>query len=571
MIGLSCKQREIAELDLGPLCVTACAGSGKTRTAVHRLREMRRLLNDPHGIVALLSFSNVAVDTFRKNYFALPDIRSGAMRSTGVEIDTVDGFITGNVLRPHAHRTMGAARTAFLVQGSEPFLSNYAVYVDKKPLPIKTLSAHYEQNAFTYKASFGKGAKVVEPAEAEKKIAMLGKTGAYTHSLGRYWTIKTLQQQTFVLRAIARRYPHILIDEAQDIGREHQAILEMLMMEGVTLSLIGDANQGIYKFAGADGTFLEGFNSASSVVSKSLTVNYRSAPDIVTVANKLTGRTDAAHRPKSALLSGAYCLPYKDDEKEVLLATFNALLLQAGITHDRAVILFRGAELLAEWRGAAEGQGQGTVRAFAEACLERDKHRDLHRAFKHVCDGVVALLDDDHSDLTSLMSLNSAPPEVRRAKRLIWSFMRDADNGLPSCTLAASTAWHPALKTRVTQLLAQLENDCGLKPAATVGNRLAKTKLTTSPLSDAIAAGSPAHCKTTTVHQVKGESIPGVMYLASKTNVDALLKGTGEEVGRIGYVALTRACDLFVLAVPEKDLATLEAKLIAKGFSKAPV
>lgn len=115
MSEISSKQKDIVELPLEPICVTACAGSGKTRTAVHRLAEMRRKLDDRHGIIALLSFSNVAVDTFRKDYFALADIRAGGLRSTGVEIDTVDGFITGNILRPHAHRTMGASRTAYLV------------------------------------------------------------------------------------------------------------------------------------------------------------------------------------------------------------------------------------------------------------------------------------------------------------------------------------------------------------------------------------------------------------------------------------------------------------------------
>jgi hypothetical protein len=77
MAGLSCKQKEILELPLVPICVTACAGSGKTRTAVHRLEAMRRLLDDRHGMIALLSFSNVAVDTFRKDYFAPAGVRTG--------------------------------------------------------------------------------------------------------------------------------------------------------------------------------------------------------------------------------------------------------------------------------------------------------------------------------------------------------------------------------------------------------------------------------------------------------------------------------------------------------------
>src|SRR5258708_7194937 len=115
MIVLSLQQREVVDLPLGPVCVVACAGSGKTTTATHRLSSMRRLLDDRHGIVALLSFSNVAVDTFRRDYYDLTGARSASLRRSAVEIDTVDGFLTTNVIRPHSHRTMGSPRTPFLV------------------------------------------------------------------------------------------------------------------------------------------------------------------------------------------------------------------------------------------------------------------------------------------------------------------------------------------------------------------------------------------------------------------------------------------------------------------------
>jgi superfamily I DNA/RNA helicase len=113
MTSLSSEQQAIVELPLEPLCVTACAGSGKTRTATHRLWQMRKLLEDRHGIVALLSFSNVAVDTFRQDYYLLGRTRASSSRSSAVEIDTVDGFLTTNVIGPHAHRAMGRRERFF--------------------------------------------------------------------------------------------------------------------------------------------------------------------------------------------------------------------------------------------------------------------------------------------------------------------------------------------------------------------------------------------------------------------------------------------------------------------------
>ncbi|MET1084933.1 MAG: UvrD-helicase domain-containing protein, partial [Burkholderiales bacterium] len=115
---LSQEQAGIVSLPLGPLAVSACAGSGKTRTAVHRLAAMRQLY-DGRGTVALLSFSNVAVDTFSKEYAALVRDMPVIGRSATVEIDTMDGFITNNVLRPHGHRVMKCPRAPFLVDGAE--------------------------------------------------------------------------------------------------------------------------------------------------------------------------------------------------------------------------------------------------------------------------------------------------------------------------------------------------------------------------------------------------------------------------------------------------------------------
>ena len=97
MSALSDEQQTIVDAPLEPMSVIACAGSGKTRTAVYRVIEMRRKLGEHRGRVALLSFSNVAVDTFRADFRALTDglhdIRHGR-----VEIDTMNrpGFRGGS-------------------------------------------------------------------------------------------------------------------------------------------------------------------------------------------------------------------------------------------------------------------------------------------------------------------------------------------------------------------------------------------------------------------------------------------------------------------------------------------
>src|ERR1700683_1118651 len=92
------EQQDIITHTLAPLSVTACAGSGKTFTAVRRINALRGLLESARGNVALLSFSNVAVGVFGRSYLEdLKDIRK-AGRSR-VCIETFDGFITTKILR----------------------------------------------------------------------------------------------------------------------------------------------------------------------------------------------------------------------------------------------------------------------------------------------------------------------------------------------------------------------------------------------------------------------------------------------------------------------------------------
>ncbi len=89
------------------------------------------------------------------------------------------------------------------------------------------------------------------------------------------------------------------------------------------------------------------------------------------------------------------------------------------------------------------------------------------------------------------------------------------------------------------------------------------------PLVD-LAANNAARIRADTVHQAKGESLDAVLYLAAKKeHASALLAGVDAEVGRIGYVAVTRARNLKWLAVPANCLANLRPSLLARGFQEA--
>jgi hypothetical protein len=566
---LSAEQEAIVALPLEPIAVTACAGSGKTRTAVHRLAAMRRLHANERSLVALLSFSNVAVETFRNEYAAaIRSQGSSSRRDRAVEIDTMDGFITTNVLRPHGHRVMGCGCTPFLVDGREPFLKSFTVFDGTRSHSTASLSLSLQGGAFVH--TIGRQTQVIDRRRAEAAVAKLGAVGAYTHASGRYWVWRTLKGQPSLLAVLARRYPHILVDEAQDIGPEHQAILELLIEQGSKVSLIGDPNQAIYEFARADGAFLAGYSAQTRVSDRRLSVNDRSVPSILAVANRLTGRNDTADRPPQADRHGAFYIPYDPKDRGPALATFQSMLEKAGIDPGCGVVLCRSSDLAGVWGGDQDGQGVGVVRYFANAAISRDQQGKLPRAFSEACAGVIGLLAPEHGGLTSQLARGTGQ-DIAGLRRSIWSFVRDAKTGLPSSALVADTAWHPLLCARVRALLVQLERDFGLKPGENLGNKLAKKALENRPLTDIpdLAEVDVTAFPASTVHKVKGESIDAVLYVAKKGHVQALLDGTGSEDGRIGYVALTRARDLFVLAVPTGCLAEFEADLQAKGLERA--
>jgi hypothetical protein len=403
---------------------------------------------------------------------AIARAHSASSRPSAVEIDTVDGFLTTNVIRPHSHRTMGAPRTAFLVNGRETFLKGFTVWDGKRSHPTTDLRINYESEAFTYEAGLSYASVKIAAIDGQKALEKLGRVGAYTHSSGRYWAIRMLKEQPFVLRALARRYPLILVDEAQDIGKEHEEILEMLGKAGSELSLIGDPNQGIYEFSGATGEFLNAYKERAGVMDKELTVNYRSVEPIVRIANKLSGRDDKADRKSATASHGAFFVPYKTTEKEQHLDAFRNLLASAMVDPSNAVVLCRSGKGVEEWRGGEADQGQGAIKEFVSATIYRDKLYRYDDAFRYVCSAVVGLLAEQHGQLLSQISRNYGT-EIKLLRRVLWAFAKDAKTGVPSGELLADTQWHPLLGARVRQLLSQLENELDLTAAENIGNKLA--------------------------------------------------------------------------------------------------
>lgn len=561
------EQKAIIEAPLVPQHVIACAGSGKTATAVRRLLEIRKRLGRTRGYVALLSYSNVAVDTFRAEYEKVSACASDL--SDRVVIATVDSFITKNVLLPHAGRVMVSSRQPFLVHGHEPFLSAFKMFNGTHNTDIKNLRVRFGNNEFLFFEESGYGApKPIVAANAEAAIKKLGKTGAFTHELGRYWSIITLALQDHLVDILARRYPNILVDEAQDVGSMHGAFLEALQQAGSNISLIGDPNQSIFEFADADGGFLRDYALPADGLKQPLTQNRRSVEAIVTVANNLAKTASASFRGPPERAHGAFYINYEKDKLQDLLSAFSAILKDNDFGTGEAAVLCRGNPLVNAIRGGTEELGQGAAEHFANAAVNRDRLGDIAKAFEFALDGVLRILEKPPSTFRRDILSGSQDAVVRKTRELVWKFLRDTDSGIPSAKLSGKNAWLPRLKQRLPALLDGLEADGKLTRLASWTNNVTAAKLGVRPLWEEDLIGPEGlDLRVCTVHQAKGESIGAVLYVTKTTDLKSLLTGPTSEEGRIGYVAVTRATDLLIVAVPAGVDAAAVKSLEGKGFS----
>ena len=571
-MDLSDEQMKVIDEPGRAVVVRACAGSGKTLTAVHRLYSIRRHLGNARGRVALLSFSNVAVETFRRQFTDLCTRASDILYPGRVDIDTVDGFITSNIIKPHAYRTMASTDYPFLITGGEPFLAAFTMRGNapsRQPICASKINVKFVSGRFSFSVDvFGKHVET-DQVQSLKLITRLGRLGAYTHEAGRYWCYETLIREPLLLKTLVARYPHILIDEAQDIGSAQQAILDLLCAAGCVISLIGDSKQSIYEYAGADGSYLRNHASRFGAKELELSVNFRSRPAITKIASTIGGKAIGNYRQESAAPQGAYFRSYVIGEERALAADFEEAVLKCGLRVENSAVLCRATRLVEQIDGAGEPIGQGVVAAFAKASAMRDQTGDYFSTFKQIARAIESLLVDPPKGFATKISDVSRDSEFVIARRLIWEFVRDVKLGLPVSSLQANTQWHAALKSRIPKLLLAVGTAVGANPSSNLGQRLSVRGLPAAPVA-VRSIGSPFRIRVCTVHGAKGESLDAAMYVATKANISAFLEGPTSEAGRIGYVAVTRPMDLLWLGVPQSCYAQFAPALLNLGFQPAP-
>ena len=287
--GLNPDQLDAVVHDDGPLLVIAGAGSGKTRVLTHRIAHLITELHVSPMAILAITFTNKAAEEMRSRVAALIGPVARKMWVSTFHSACV------RILRRDAD-VLGYPKTFSIYdQSDSQRLAGYVIRdlgLDPKRFATRAVHAQISQ----WKNDLVSAAQASERAGNvfERKIAevyvdyqaRLLKAGAmdFDDLLG--VTVRLFREHPDVLAHYQQRFQYILVDEYQDTNSAQNEIVLMLGGQHRNVTVVGDSDQSVYRFRGADIRnilqFEDAFPDATAIV---LDQNYRSTQTILSAAN----------------------------------------------------------------------------------------------------------------------------------------------------------------------------------------------------------------------------------------------------------------------------------------------
>jgi DNA helicase-2/ATP-dependent DNA helicase PcrA len=283
-------QREAVSTDNGCNLVLAGAGSGKTRVLVHRIAWLTQVLNiSPYAVMAV-TFTNKAAAELRGR---IEELVGSSIR--GMWTGTFHG-IAHRILRAH-YMDAGLPENFQILDSDDQYRIIRRVLksmnLDEKHWPPKQAQWYINSNKDeglrpqhidTYGDSSAEKMRQIyqnyQEACDRAGLVDFAELLLRAHEL---WLNKPL-----ILRHYQQRFSHILVDEFQDTNNIQYAWLKILAGESGNLMIVGDDDQSIYGWRGAQvgniQRYLDDFPRAGTI---RLEQNYRSTSTILKAANQL--------------------------------------------------------------------------------------------------------------------------------------------------------------------------------------------------------------------------------------------------------------------------------------------
>jgi DNA helicase-2/ATP-dependent DNA helicase PcrA len=301
--GLNAQQRQAVSAPLGPVLVLAGPGSGKTRVLTHRIAH----LIDHHGVkpheIMAMTFTNKAAREMRARVDALLADSPGS--AIGVNLGTFHA-LSARILRREAER-LPFTRSFVIFDDSDQLSIAKQVIKElnldpKQASPAKVLATIsgaknelIDQEVFAASTYFGEIVRRVY----QRYQQLLLQNNALDFDDILFWVVRLMQDDADLQKRYRRRFPHILVDEFQDTNMAQYVILRLLSGEDSDLFVVGDADQSIYRWRGADYRnvlrFQEDYPEANVIL---LEQNYRSTQSILDAAMAVIDRLPARRKKR---------------------------------------------------------------------------------------------------------------------------------------------------------------------------------------------------------------------------------------------------------------------------------
>jgi superfamily I DNA/RNA helicase len=262
--------------------VIAGPGSGKTRILTLKFMKLVSTeVSDTTGI-ACLSYSKETVRELKKRLKEY-----GYKKRTQDFIGTLHGFCLAEIIGPF-QRIYPEYEIPFPLKIASTVLRRQ-IYLgvlkelNKKDSELSELLIEKER----YHSILGSSLVNIVPDYLARKAAeiyeyRLKKSDHFDFVQMAKISTKMIQEKEYVARTIEAKYPWLLIDEYQDLGKAlHEIVLSLRALTTVNIYAVGDMDQSIYGFAGAYPDYLEELYNNDNFISMTLKYNYRSNQDII--------------------------------------------------------------------------------------------------------------------------------------------------------------------------------------------------------------------------------------------------------------------------------------------------
>ena len=304
LAALDPEQREVASTPLGPMCVLAGAGTGKTRAITHRIAYgVHSGAYQPQRVLAV-TFTARAAGEMRTRLRGLGvagvqarTFHAAALRQLHYFWPQAIGGAAPEVL-PHKAPVVAEAASRLRMQFDRTAIRDLAAEVEWAKVSLLTSESYAEHARSAGRDPAGidlrEMARLLETYEECKT-----QRGVIDFEDVLLVTAGILAEREEIARTVRAQYRHFVVDEYQDVNTLQQRLLDLWLGDRDDVCVVGDPAQTIYSFTGASPDHLLRFRRRYPAAREvRLVRNYRSTPQIVALAN-LVSRAAAARRDRA--------------------------------------------------------------------------------------------------------------------------------------------------------------------------------------------------------------------------------------------------------------------------------